>query len=240
MSKISKLFFIFVFLCFSTTSKAQILISLLLGDALNTEKIEFGINTGLNRSYILDIEESSGLNNFNIGFYFHINMFESSYLSTGVLVKTNVGARGMSTYPIGDPDFDDVYAEGELTKEINYFYVPILWHQRINNRFFLEGGLQIGLRSKAYDYFDLEDAYGGDLEYKRDVGDEYTRFDLGLMGGVGYKVRKQTKSTAVGINYYYGLLDVSKVPDMKIKNSSIYLYVKIPIGTKSKEVEVEK
>ncbi|MCK5692021.1 MAG: hypothetical protein KAI08_04205, partial [Bacteroidales bacterium] len=96
MSKISKLFFIFVFLCFSTTSKAQILISLLLGDALNTEKIEFGINTGLNRSYILDIEESSGLNNFNIGFYFHINMFESSYLSTGVLVKTNVGARGMS------------------------------------------------------------------------------------------------------------------------------------------------
>ncbi|MCK5692020.1 MAG: outer membrane beta-barrel protein, partial [Bacteroidales bacterium] len=109
-----------------------------------------------------------------------------------------------------------------------------------NNRFFLEGGLQIGLRSKAYDYFDLEDAYGGDLEYKRDVGDEYTRFDLGLMGGVGYKVRKQTKSTAVGINYYYGLLDVSKVPDMKIKNSSIYLYVKIPIGTKSKEVEVEK
>lgn len=240
MSKISKLFFIFVFLCFSTTSKAQILISLLLGDALNTEKIEFGINTGLNRSYILDIEESSGLNNFNIGFYFHINMFESSYLSTGVLVKTNVGARGMSPYPIGDPEFDDVYAEGELTKEINYFYVPILWHQRINNRFFLEGGLQIGLRSKAYDYFDLEDAYGGDLEYKRDVGDEYTRFDLGLMGGVGYKVRKQTKSTAVGINYYYGLLDVSKVPDMKIKNSSIYLYVKIPIGTKSKEVEVEK
>ena len=239
MKTILRLCLIFIFIGFSTTSKAQILISLLLGDALNTEKIEFGINTGLNRSYILNIEESSGLNNFNIGFYFHINMFESSYLSTGVLVKTNVGARGMSTYPIGDPDFDDVYAEGELTKEINYFYVPILWHQRINNRFFLEGGLQIGLRSKAYDYFDLEDTYGGDLEYKRDVGDEYTRFDGGLVGGVGYKVRKQTKSTAVGINYYYGLLDVSKVPDMKIKNSSIYLYVRIPIGTKPKEVAVE-
>jgi len=239
MSKISKLFFIFVFLCFSTTSKAQILISLLLGDALNTDKIEFGLVTGLKRSYILDIEESSGLNNFNIGFYFHINMFKSSYLSTGVLVKTNVGARGMPTYPIGDPDFDDVYAEGELTKEINYFHVPILWHQRFYNRFFLEGGLQIGLRSKAYDYFDLEDTYGGDLEYKRDVGDEYTRFDVGLLAGAGYKIRKQTKSTAVGINYYYGLNDVSKVEDITIKNSSIYLYVKIPIGTKPKDVEVK-
>jgi hypothetical protein len=239
MKTITRLCLIILLISFSTTSKAQILISLLLGDALNTEKIEFGINTGLNRSYILDIEESSGLNNFNIGFYFHINMFETSYLSTGVLVKTNVGAKGMSTYPIGDPEFDDVYAEGELTKEINYFYVPILWHQRFYNRFYLEGGLQIGLRSKAYDYFDLEDTYGGDLEYKRDVGDEYTRFDLGLVGGVGYKIRKQTKSTAVGINYYYGLLDVSKVPDMKIKNSSIYVYVKIPIGTKPKDVEVK-
>jgi hypothetical protein len=239
MKTFLKICLLVIFISFSTTSKAQILISLLLGDALNSEKIEFGLTTGLNRSYILDIEESSGLNNFNIGFYFHINMFESSYLSTGLLVKTNVGARGMSPYPIGDPEFDDVYAEGELTKEINYFSVPILWHQRFNDRFFLEGGLQIGLRSKAYDYFDLEDTYGGDLEYKRDVGDEYTRFDLGLLGGVGYKIRKQTKSTAVGINYYYGLLDVSKVPDMKIKNSSIYLYVRIPIGTKPKEVEVE-
>lgn len=239
MCKLSRLFFIIVFICFSTTAKAQILISLLLGDALNSEKIEFGINTGLNRSYILDIEESSGLNNFNIGFYFHINMFESSYLSTGLLVKTNVGARGMSTYPIGDPDFDDVYAEGELTKEINYFYVPILWHQRFYSRFYLEGGLQIGLRSKAYDYFNLKDTYGGDLEYERDVRDEYTRFDLGPMAGVGYKIRKQTKSTAVGINYYYGLLDVSKVEDITIKNSSIYVYVKIPIGTKPKDVEIK-
>ena len=239
MKTFLKICLLIIFISFSTTSKAQILISLLLGDALNTEKIEFGINTGLNRSYMLDIEESSGLNNFNIGFYFHINMFESSYLSTGVLVKTNVGARGMSTYPIGDPDFDDVYAAGELTKKINYFYVPILWHQRFYNRFYLEGGMQIGLRSKAYDYFDLEDTYGGDLEYKRDVRDEYTRFDLGPVAGVGYKIRKQTKSTAVGINYYYGLLDVNKVPDMKIKNSSIYLYVRIPIGTAPKDVEVE-
>jgi hypothetical protein len=239
MKTFLKICLLVIFISFSTTSKAQILISLLLGDALNTEKIEFGINTGLNRSYILDIEESSGLNNFNIGFYFHINMFKTSYLSTGVLVKTNVGAKGMSTYPVGDPDFDDVYAAGELTKKINYFYVPILWHQRFYNRFYLEGGMQIGLRSKAYDYFDLEDTYGGDLEYKRDVRDEYTRFDLGPVAGVGYKIRKQTKSTAIGINYYYGLLDVSKVPDMKIKNSSIYLYVRIPIGTKPKEVEVE-
>jgi len=232
--------FLFILLCFSTTSKAQILISLLLGDALNSEKIEFGINTGLNRSYMLDIEESSGLNNFNIGFYFHINMFKTSYLSTGLLVKSNVGAKGMPTYLTGDPEFDDIFTEGELTKKINYFYVPILWHQRFYNRFYLEGGLQIGLRSKAYDYFNLDDTNDGDLAYERDVRDEYTRFDLGPLAGVGYKIRKQAKSTAVGINYYYGLLNVSKVEDITIKNSSIYVYVKIPIGTAKKEEKSKK
>jgi len=215
----------------STNSKAQILISLLFGDALNTDKIEFGLVGGLNRSYILDIEESSGLNNFNIGFYFHINMFENSYLSTGVQVKSNVGARGMSTYPNGDPDFDSVFVDAELTKKINYFYVPILWHQRFNNRFYLEGGLQLGLRNKAYDYFTLEDAYDGDMGYKRDIRDEIEAFDGGLLVGAGYKIRNKLKSTAIGINYYYGLKDVSKVPDISIKNSSIYFYVKIPIGT---------
>jgi hypothetical protein len=236
MKTITRLSLIILLISLSTTSKAQILISLFFGDALNSEKIEFGLVGGLNRSYWLDVDESTGLNNFNLGFYFHINTFKTSYISTGVLVKSNSGARGMPTYPIGDPEFDEVFSEGELTTKLSYIYVPIMWHQRFNNRFYLEGGFQVGLRSKAYDYFHLEDpSVGGEIDYKRDVGDDYDRFDLGLLGGFGYKVRKQLKSTAIGINYYYGLLNVSKLPDMTIKNSSVYLYVKIPIGTNKRE-----
>lgn len=240
MKTVIKICLLIIFLGFSTTSRAQVLISLLFGDALNTDKIEFGLIGGLNRSYIRSIDESSGLNNFNLGFFFHINMFESSYLSTGVLVKSNVGAKGMSTYPVGDPEFDDVYAEGELTKEIGYFYVPVMWHQRFNNRFYLEGGLQIGLRSKVRDFFILKDSYGGDLEYRRDVKDEIKALDAGLVAGMGYKFKKEIKSLAVGVNYYYGLTDCSKVDDMVIKNSSVYIYMKIPIGTHPKEKKDKK
>ena len=242
MKKLYKIWLLAIFILGSASAaNAQILISLLFGDALNTEKIEFGLIGGLNRSYMLNYNESTGLNNFNIGFYFHINMFETSYISTGVLVKSNVGAQGMSTYPIGDPDFDDVFAEGELTTKLNYFYVPIMWHQRFNNRWYLEGGLQLGLRSKAYDYFTLEDAFEGDIGYKTDVRDDYTHFDGGFVGGAGYKLKKQLKSSAIGINYYYGLKNVSKLDGTKIKNSSIYFYVKIPIGTgKGSESKKEK
>ncbi len=100
--------------------------------------------------------------------------------------------------------------------------------------------MQLGLRNRAYDYFDLEDTDGGELEYKTDVRDDYKRLDAGLVAGMGYKVRKQIKSTAIGINYYYGLMNVSTLPDTKIKNSSLYLYVRIPIGTIPKEEKTEK
>lgn len=215
-------------------ANAQILISLLFGDALNSEKVEFGIIGGLNRSYINDIEESSGLNNFNLGFYFHLTLMENSFLSTGLLVKSNVGAKGMSTYPIGNVEFDDTYSEGELTKKIHYFYLPIQWQQRFNNRWYLEGGIQLGLRNKAFDFFEIED-FGGESTYKRDVRDEYKRFDGGFVGGVGYKFQKVPKSMSAGISYYYGLSNVSKVADTTIMNASLNFYVKIPIGSSSSE-----
>jgi len=240
MKKTLRVTLFLVFISLSATSPAQILISLLFGEALNSDKIEFGLTGGLNRSWILDLEESTGMNNFNLGFYFHIHMYESSYFSTGVLVKSNVGARGMSTYPIGDLEFDDVYAEGELLKQINYFYVPIQWHQRFNNRFYLEGGLQLGLRGKAYDVFYLEEAYGGELGYKRDIRDEIKTLDAGLTAGAAYKFKKQIKSMSLGARYYYGLANVSKVEDLTMKNSSLYVYIKIPIGAGSKKEDTQK
>jgi hypothetical protein len=211
---------------------AQVLISLLFGDALNSEKIEFGLTGGYNRSWIYDIPESEGLNNFNLGFYFLINLKNNSYLSTGVLVKSNVGANGMPTYPLGDPNFDELYAEGTLTKKIHYFYVPILFHQRFSNRWYIEGGFQLGLRNKANDIFE-EEALDGDLSYKRDVRDQYQRIDAGLAGGIGYKFKKQTKSLAAGITYYYGLMNVSDLEAVTVKNSSLYLYIRVPIGAGS-------
>jgi hypothetical protein len=215
----------------STSAKSQVLISILFGDKLNSEKIEFGLKGGFNQSYFSEPSEAEGLNNFNLGFYFHVNLKENSYLSTGVLVKSTLGARGMSTYPIGDADFDNVFVDGELIKKVHYFHVPLMWQQRFNQRWYLEGGFQVGLRSKAEDIFELEESFGGDLNYKNDTRDNYKRLDFGLVGGVGYKWKQQPKSVSSGVNYYYGLTDISKVAGESYQNSSIYIYIKVPIGT---------
>jgi hypothetical protein len=230
--RISVLLFL---LMFPAILKGQVLISILLGDALNTDKIEFGLVGGLNRSYINSISDSKGLNNFDLGFYFHFLLKNNSYLSTGVLVKSNVGATGMPVYSLGDPNFDAVYQDGKLTKKIPVFYVPILFHQRFRNRWYIEAGPQLGLIHKPVDIFEAS-KLGGDLKFTLNVKEQYKHIDAGIMGGIGYKFKKEIKSMAVGINYYYGLVDISADPGIKIKNSALYFYMKIPIGVgKTKE-----
>jgi hypothetical protein len=87
----------------------------------------------------------------------------------------------------------------------------------------------LGLIHQCVDIFEAS-KLGGDLKFTLDVKDQYKHIDAGLLGGVGYKFKKQVKSMAVGINYYYGFVDVSAVPDQEIRNSALYFYIKIPIG----------
>jgi hypothetical protein len=223
-----------VLLLVSSYAQAQILISALFGDKLNSPTIEFGLEGGYNRSYFHNVAESDARNNFNLGFYFHILLKNNSFISTGLRVKSNVGATGMSTYPIGDDAFDEMFRDGELTTKISYLYLPVMFQQRIYKIILLEGGFQAGLRTKANDSFSLS-AYDGELNYKLDVKDDYTRLDAGLMGGMGFKLKNQPKSMSIGIHYYYGLVNISKLPDTSIQNSSLYLSIKIPIGIGSGE-----
>ena len=217
------------FLFMPLSSHAQVLISLLFGEALNTDEIEFGLTGGVNFSTLRGLD-AGWRNDFNLGFYFHIELNAPSYISTGVLVKSHVGAGKMSPYLIGDDQLDSVFADGSLAKKINYFYVPALYHIRLNdNRWFLEGGLMGGLRYKARDIFTDSQA-GGDVEFSIDVRDDYRRFDVGMMVGAGYKFRKRVKSLSAGVSYYLGFVDVTRSEETTVRNQSLYLFLRIPIG----------
>lgn len=233
MKNFKKTVLLFILTAFTSTVNAQVLITLLLGDALNTPKIEFGLEGGLSRSYINSISSSNGMNNLDLGFYFHIQMKNNSYLSTGVRVKSTVGATGMPVYELGDANFDEIYKDGTLTKKIPGFYVPILFHQRFHQRWYIEAGPQIGLIHKPVDIFEAE-KLDGKLTFKLDVKEQYKHIDAGLLGGIGYKFNKQPKSMSAGVSYYYGLVDVSLNSDYKIKNSALYFFIKIPIGVAPK------
>lgn len=225
-----KNFLIILFLTvLSLSAHSQILISILLGDKLNSEKIEFGIFGGLNQSYFTDISDSKPLNTYDLGFYFHFLVKNNSYISTGLLVKSSMGASGMPTYKIGDEDFDNIYKDGSLTTKINYIYLPIMFQQRIWDIIQLEGGFKTGIRTGATDSFYLS-AFDGDLSYKKETKKEYSMVDAGLQAGIGFKLSKRPKSMSIGVNYYQGLMNISKKSGTEIKNSALNLFVTVPIG----------
>ena len=66
------LIIILVFFATMQVAHSQVLISILFGDKLNSDKLEFGLQGGFNLTYLRGISESKGQNNWELGFYFDI------------------------------------------------------------------------------------------------------------------------------------------------------------------------
>lgn len=219
-------------------ANSQILISLLLGDKLNSGKIEFGMEGGFNRSWMNSIDNSKGFTNFHLGFYFDFKLKKDLFINTGVRVKSNVGATKLLVYPLGDADLDSVLADGDVTRKISYFYVPVHLKYRFSRDFYINAGFQVGLRSKAVDMFNNTIYEKNDVVFTTDIRDYVKRLDAGLSGGVGYKFKGTGMN--LGLTYYYGLVDVMKDSPTQSKNSALYIYVDIPIGAGYKDEKKAK
>jgi hypothetical protein len=225
-----------------TTGHSQVLISQLLGDKLNTGKIEFGLDGGVNFPDIRGLDYGDMKAGFNLGFYFDIKVKETNWMfHTGVLVKSSMGASNLPVYSLDAPSLDEVFANGEVRRKINYFNVPIAMKYKFQNNFFVEAGIMPALRAKAYDIFTADVKDKDDLEYKLDIKDQIHRLDFGLIGGVGYRLMGGNGMN-ITMRYYYGLVDVvidDASPDQY--NTNLYLSIGIPIGAgKAKEKMEEK
>lgn len=223
-------FLIFLLLIIAQSAQSQILISLLFGDKLNSPRIEFGLEGGVNFSSISNLEGADSRTNFNLGFYFDYKLHNPSWmLSTGVIVKSTMGANGLALYPLNDANLDASFAGGAVDRKIKYFNVPIMIKYKINQNIYVKAGPQLGLLSKAYDEFKNE-YQGEDLTYKNNIRDQLHVIDAGLALGAGYRLLKG-QGMNLGVNYYYGLVSINKGDaSPKQYNRSFYITAGIPIG----------
>ena len=216
-----------IFLLVTITMQSQVLIALLLGDKLNTGKIEFGLDGGVNFSNIGNMDSNGYNREFNLGFYFDIKMKEQWYLNTGVLVKSTLGLDNLTEEDLEFLNATTYDAEGEYKQRINYFLVPALAKYKFKNHLYAELGPQFGLATKAYIQFD-SDVEGNEARIRETNTDMINSFDMGIAGGVGYSLLKVLVWN-IGAWYYYGFLDVSQ-DRSGTKNSSLFLKVNVPSG----------
>ena len=230
-----------VLLIIGNAARSQVLISILLGDKLNTGKIEFGLDGGANWSTIKNLDGAKSLTGFNLGFYFDFKLKDPSWmLNTGVIVKSNMGADELPVYLLGNPNLDNAFTGGKITRKLNYFNVPIMMKYSFKNHIYLKAGTQLGLRYKAYDEFKNSVSEEDDLKYKLNIKDQFHPLDAGLAFGAGYRLMKGNGMN-IGVQYYLGLVDI-RVDDSSPNqyNRVLYLTVGIPIGKNPKKKKAEQ
>jgi len=227
---------IIVFILVGFSAQSQVLISLLLGDKLNSDGLEFGLETGVNWAKISDLDTSNSLATWNIGFYFDIRVKNKWFFYTGVLVKAKLGVDELSDDDLQRLMTTNYSENGDYSQKINYFIVPALAKYKFDNHMYLEAGPQFGLMYKAWVEFN-SDIDGRDARIKESNEDMINRLDAGVTFGTGYTLMKG-KGMTIGAKYYVGLANVYK--DISgTNNSAFFLKVNIPIGADKSNVENE-
>lgn len=219
-------------------AQSQVLISLLLGDKLNTGKIKFGLEGGYNLSNVTNLEGAEGASNFNLGFYFDLLLKENTnwYVHTGVIVKSTMGAN-IEPYSLNDDSLDELFEDADVRRKINLFNVPILVRYKFNNNIFVELGPMLGwMLKKSHDEFTSTkiDVGKDELQYDRKIRDEHHTLDFGAQVGLGYQL-KAMHGMCLAVKYYQGVVNTSKLPvDKAHYNNSFYVVASIPIGAGEK------
>jgi hypothetical protein len=225
-----------VLLLISQVGQSQVLISLLFGDKLNSPTLKFGLDGGVNFSTLSNTSPSKYHTGFDLGFYFDFLLKKEKnwYIHTGVLVKSPLGADGLSTYSLNNKELDSLFQNGSVSRQLRYFNVPVLVRYKFKCQLFVELGPVISLLYKANDVFTADVNHKEDLSYKNDILDNCNRIDVGGEAGIGYNMPVMNGMN-LGFRYYYGFIDLIKDnPDKPQYNSSFYLYVSIPIGAGEK------
>lgn len=226
---IKKLPILILLIISSHIGQSQVLISLIFGDKLNSEKIEFGLDGGFNFSQMSGFESGKPLTSFNLGFYFDFLIKNNWYFNTGVLVKSELGLADLRENDIAFLDPTMVFSDsGTYSQVIRYFHIPATIKYRFKNNIFIKLGPQVALRTNAFLEFEGEQN-NKKVVVKTDNRDLFNRFEFSLLGALGYKLKKG-EGMNIGVKYYLGLSNVFKDNAYQSKNSSFYAYVGIPIG----------
>src|SRR5215203_99333 len=187
-----KIFFIVWLACLcASKADAQVIIALLFGDQLNSDKLEFGLSGGLNQSDISNFSDAASKSGFNLGLYLNFKLNNAWALRIEAVPKFPTGVSGLKPYSLNNAGLDSLLSDGDVTRKIKNIALPVLVRYKIKNLLFAETGPQLNLRTKAKDIFE-----SGDLTYENNIQDNFTRFDFGWTIGISRKLNENVTSAA--------------------------------------------
>jgi len=228
-------FFILMFTFAATLAHSQVLIALLFGDKLSSEKFQLGINLVGNWQNVTGWEGTK--NRFSIGFgiYGTWKLSKKFALQPELLFKDPRGAAGVPADVFGNANLDPLLENAAVTMKLAYVSLPVLLKYHLTPSFSLGFGPQIGYLSSARNEYVAQVYSEEDLIFKDDIKSRLNKFDFALAFNLEYKLMRK-RGIHIGIRYYLGLTDIIKNnPGNSVRNSVIQINLGIPVGKMHKE-----
>ncbi len=229
MTVMKKLLLVLGLLTVSYTANSQILLSLIFGDKLNSDGLEFGLDGGVNWTKIGNMDTRDYLFNWNLGFYFDVRIKNRLNLYTGVLVKSQMGAKSLTENDLKFLEATTYSEEGTYSQQYNYFLIPALLKYSFKFHMYVEGGPMLGWLYNSWIEF-KSDVDGREAIVKEWNNSKTNWFDVGVAVGAGYRFLHGTGWT-FGVRYYYGFINTYKGRSGS-NNSGLFLKANVPVGVK--------
>jgi len=216
-------------------ANAQVLIAILFGDKLASEKFELGIRLVGNFAGLTNITDSKTRRGLGFGLYGTIKMSEKFSLQPELLFRSPMGAKGISPVLTGDPNLDLLIVDADVTTQLTYISIPVLAKYSFRENVSFGIGPQFGILTSAKNKYVAEVFEADDLVFNDNVKSQFQSFDVGLVFNLEFKLQRK-KGINVNLRYYLGLTDTIKNnPGDAVKNSVIQIAVGIPMGKKEKD-----
>jgi hypothetical protein len=234
-----KIVFAFLLTVAVKVSNAQVLIAILFGDKLNSGKMEFGLMVSPTLTNITNID-ANARPGIDFGLYFNVKLNDRFYFHPEAIPKLAFGAKDITPYSLNNPGLDSLFTGGSVNRAIKAIGLPLLMRYRFAGSFFIEAGPQIDLITNAKDIFKTE-VNDNDLSYENKTKDQYTRFDVGYVLGVAYRIQPGPRGMTLGVRYNGGFTDIMKNESGNQLNSAWLFSVYIPVGSgKAAEKQAHK
>jgi hypothetical protein len=220
-----------LFLLLPGILSAQVLISLIFGDKLNGENLEFGLDVGINYASLTQLTPSTrGIIGLNLGMTFLVKFSEDLLLNPVLYYVFPCGSGKLDPYSVGEPSLDPLLQGTTVKRVLNGFSLPVTLRYRLFGHTFIELGPQMNLTTSAKDTFTGSIKEEEDFTYRFDIKDRYRKFDTGITAGIAQRF-KEEKGITLKLRYYYGFRDLSLDPAATGQhNSVIYFSVSVPVG----------
>lgn len=210
---------------------SQVLVGLLAGGPLSSEKFNIGFDIGVNFSTLTGMGDASRYNGPLFGLFADWRFSERFHFTGGLIPLSYRGANQLPPVSLGDPTLDSLTSGGTMSRSMATIDVPLIvkFAPRKNTGPRIGVGPEFSFVLGASDRYEAQSPAGKAVVVEEDIGDQLKNIDAGF--AVDFEWRWPI--LAIGVRYYYGLTDlVRDNPGDAVYTRVLSGSGRIPLGRK--------